>query len=1613
MKTKFSKAVSLMLAFMMTASLLSGFSLTVSAADDILLLSDVFDVTRKDDSEAELKAKMEASLVSGQTMGLNAITKKSDNSVVLDYHLGPKANNDAAYSFGYKVDSDITDLKILGTTVTKDDSKNSYDNLTLLNFGDAGLKLELSADGATFKEITAADYTFTMGAFVDDEHAHTVDGRNTTIQYTIALTDEFKQKLRTDAQYTGMRYFKISVGKAKIWRTGFQGVEIYGEAPEPEPPSENDLTFEKIFKSKNEAHINQSGKDMAFYFFDNTEKSETNAVSLQQIDTGTGRFALRRGNKQTGYLVYDVLKNVPSESRASYKNKSFIIHTLQQQNVAESIQIEYTTQPLPDGLTNHTVASDALVSALTWEKADYTVEAETEQIGTSGYYSVKYVSNTALPEDATYIRINMPEKQSYHNGFEGITLVSTPKPAGTITYSFPQGATVQAQDITTNTATVFWPAVTTNNGDLTSVQYQVTIDNKTPITVPIVGFKAQGLSPDTTYNVSVSAIVDGKVVAGPITGSFTTEAEPVVPGQTSVKVITYDKTLEEIFAEMYDCNWDGNKYTEVADKRKMFVKGHVKSGDIDVDTLTREAGSTYNKSASVTYAADNMTSFEVDLLVGRYGNKIPVNATFEVSKDGKTYTTLATVVREGADPLMDGDFNTGNNFVRWTYTGYNIPTGTKYLRINLPIPVEANKTTSAQLEKVKINQNALMDGWGSDAKLNLEYPFQTTAKLSWPALQSDEDFEYVISNEYMHLATVDKNTTEYTIEGLEQKTEYRFEVAAVVKNDDTKADMASILLLSDIIATGGSKYILVDQFKFADSWNKVAHAWEGDGAPPVWDADKKTVYRKGGNGSGQKSLSVIYLMEEGLQDFTVDFTAGNVGGKPNESTFQVSIDGVQWLDVPVTRAGADPASWDYETWTYTPTDANASIPKGTKYLKIIFGTSTDSSKRTYAMQLKKVVITRNDIMKDDILDFDIADYLTGGDTVDSVKHPINFPNKFEGKGIDPDTGEERVFSYPVKWISSDKSVIDLNGQVHEDAFVGYKKEITLTAELFHDNTEAIAPYTKEFTVKATRDTNGWTAQDYINYEFGVLADSAAVTAPSLPNEIYTTVRLPKEMEGGCSYSWSVSKPEYGFIDERGNLEVTLDLDSEATFDLILKATKDGVTAEKRYPITLLRGYGDNVAWGNATVSASSNSGTSSTVMSKGWDSSWTSAQDDTLPYLQYAFASPVKINTAVLGEIGNNVESFVISVSNDRKTWTTVTSGTAIGDRQKVMLPFNEVETKYVRAEFTPKAGATVQIACFEVYGGANTVEQVFTVVFDSVKLPRTTSTDLDLPTTGIKNAQISWESSDSNVISKTGKVTRPTGASKTVTLTMSVTYQGETRTKVYEVTVLKEDGGGSNGGGFGGGSNGGGKGNGNGLPYIPDNSDPVKPEQNADRVDSIYNDVAKTHWAYGYIKTLTDKNIVSGSGDNNFYPESSVTREEFLKMLLCAMGVEVANAEVSFRDVDSNAWYAPYVATAYKMGIVNGIDETAFGIGTNIARQDMAVMTARLLKARDIAVNNAVELNYQDASDISSYATEAVSELAGLKIMNGDENNLFLPTANATRAEASKIVYVIAGMAE
>lgn len=168
--------------------------------------------------------------------------------------------------------------------------------------------------------------------------------------------------------------------------------------------------------------------------------------------------------------------------------------------------------------------------------------------------------------------------------------------------------------------------------------------------------------------------------------------------------------------------------------------------------------------------------------------------------------------------------------------------------------------------------------------------------------------------------------------------------------------------------------------------------------------------------------------------------------------------------------------------------------------------------------------------------------------------------------------------------------------------------------------------------------------------------------------------------------------------------------------------------------------------------------------------------------------------------------------------------------------------------------------------------------------------------------------------------------------------------------------------------------------------------------------DVAESHWAYTYVKKLYDNGTVNGVSSDSFAPGLSVTRQDFVKLLVGALGIETSVSEISFDDVEEGSYYAPFVATACQNGLVSGMGNGFFGVGLSIRREDAAVIMDRVLSKYAIETGDK-DMTFADEADISDYAKASVERVAAAEIFGGDANGSFNPKDSLSRAEACAIL--------
>jgi len=228
---------------------------------------------------------------------------------------------------------------------------------------------------------------------------------------------------------------------------------------------------------------------------------------------------------------------------------------------------------------------------------------------------------------------------------------------------------------------------------------------------------------------------------------------------------------------------------------------------------------------------------------------------------------------------------------------------------------------------------------------------------------------------------------------------------------------------------------------------------------------------------------------------------------------------------------------------------------------------------------------------------------------------------------------------------------------------------------------------------------------------------------------------------------------------------------------------------------------------------------------------------------------------------------------------------------------------------------------------------------------------------------------------------------------------------ETYKKLAQPQENGGAPGytGGFSGGGGGGGGGN----TMIAGDYEKKEEETSALKpIKADFTDIEGVDWAVEAILALADKGVIHGVEPGVFKPNQNVTREEFVKILLGAMGLgnEKAKAD-AFSDVEETDWFYHWVNLATERRIVNGVGNGMFGAGQNITRQDMSVMICNALTYAGNTLQ-AGEFVFDDNDAIADYAKSSVSALYALGAVKGKTETTFEPTSFATRAEAAKMIY-------
>lgn len=174
------------------------------------------------------------------------------------------------------------------------------------------------------------------------------------------------------------------------------------------------------------------------------------------------------------------------------------------------------------------------------------------------------------------------------------------------------------------------------------------------------------------------------------------------------------------------------------------------------------------------------------------------------------------------------------------------------------------------------------------------------------------------------------------------------------------------------------------------------------------------------------------------------------------------------------------------------------------------------------------------------------------------------------------------------------------------------------------------------------------------------------------------------------------------------------------------------------------------------------------------------------------------------------------------------------------------------------------------------------------------------------------------------------------------------------------------------------------------------------------FSDLGSVSWAREGIENLAGRGIIKGKSGNKFAPGDTVTRAEFVAMMVRAFKLETIPVG-SLADVKVGKWYYREVMTAEYFGIISADDKNKFYPDRPITREEIALIIFRTLEVIGKPLDgydNSVLEKFRDRDQISLNALSSMASLVGEGVMSGVSSNSIAPKHSATRAEAAVFIY-------
>ena len=178
------------------------------------------------------------------------------------------------------------------------------------------------------------------------------------------------------------------------------------------------------------------------------------------------------------------------------------------------------------------------------------------------------------------------------------------------------------------------------------------------------------------------------------------------------------------------------------------------------------------------------------------------------------------------------------------------------------------------------------------------------------------------------------------------------------------------------------------------------------------------------------------------------------------------------------------------------------------------------------------------------------------------------------------------------------------------------------------------------------------------------------------------------------------------------------------------------------------------------------------------------------------------------------------------------------------------------------------------------------------------------------------------------------------------------------------------------------------------------------------FTDVEAGAWYIPYVNEIVEKGLMNGIGNNQFAPNSQLTRAEFAQIIWNNfMNKEVSGTE-PFRDT-AGTWYEDAATFCRQYDFITGYADGSFGGDDLITRQQMITILNRVSKKTPwlsfvggVSDSTGGPLDrFPDRNEVADWAEDAMIWGVLFGIIGGSD--YLRPNGITTRAEAAKMLAV------